>query len=517
MSLRWRLTLSYVLLTLLSVGVVGAVTYKLAENYAAAREIEGLSENAQAIALQAEPLMYSPFGAHELQQLAETSAYLGDLRVRILDVRGREIADSGLPGAEGQVSLLIPVDSPPGVMVYRIQPGAPLELPPELAAMLPPESKITIVEQHDSPWGKQFTFKEVSLAESESLTAPRPGFPRPRSATVLHYPIGDPLAPIGYVELSAPLDYGSALLKNLRSALLVAGSGAVLLAVLLGLWNSRRITAPLKSLARTASQMGAGDLSVRADIQTGGEIGALAGQFNQMADSLQGNIRQLEAERDALRRFIADASHELRTPITALKNFNALLQGPAADDPQAQAEFLAESQTQIERLAWITGNLLDLSRLDAGLLELDLGDCDLREVLDAAAAPFRPPAAEKGVTLVLDTPDTPVTMTCDRHRLEMAVGNLVDNALKFTPAGGEIRVSLVRGAERILVRVRDTGAGISPEDLPHIFERFYRGRGETVPGSGLGLAIVKSIVEAHGGEVSVESEAGKGTEITLAF
>jgi signal transduction histidine kinase len=138
-------------------------------------------------------------------------------------------------------------------------------------------------------------------------------------------------------------------------------------------------------------------------------------------------------------------------------------------------------------------------------------------VLAAAAAPFRTLAGEQGVTLSVQTPEEPVMLTCDRHRLEMAIGNLVDNALKFTSAGGEVRVSLRTEAERVAVCVRDTGAGIPPEDLPHIFERFYRGRGNAVPGSGLGLAIVKSIAEAHGGTVRVQSEVGKGTEVTLVL
>jgi len=236
-----------------------------------------------------------------------------------------------------------------------------------------------------------------------------------------------------------------------------------------------------------------------------------------MADSLQGTIQQLEAERDALRRFIADASHELRTPITALKNFNTLLQGPAASDPAAQTEFLAESQAQIERLGWITANLLDLSRLDAGLLELDLADHDLREIVEAAISPFKSLAAERNISLATHLPDHQVSLTADRPRLEMVIGNLLDNAIKFMPEDGEVRVILESDSNQASLAVCDSGPGISPEDLPHIFKRFYRGRGHSVEGSGLGLAIVKSVVEAHGGQVNVESTLGEGTLFTLAF
>jgi signal transduction histidine kinase len=236
-----------------------------------------------------------------------------------------------------------------------------------------------------------------------------------------------------------------------------------------------------------------------------------------MADNLQVSFDQLAAERDALRRFIADASHELRTPVTALKNFNTLLLDSATDDPAAREEFLSESQAQIQRLEWITHNLLDLSRLDAGLLELDLVENDLGEIIETAACHFQPLADGKGVSLLTRLSDTPIILLSDRMRLEIALTNLLDNALKFTPTGGEVAVSLERAADRVLLRVYDTGVGIPPEDMPHIFERFYRGRGHNAEGSGLGLAIVKSIVEAHGGQVSVESSAGEGTAFTLIF
>ena len=159
------------------------------------------------------------------------------------------------------------------------------------------------------------------------------------------------------------------------------------------------------------------------------------------------------AERDALRRFIADASHELRTPITALKSFIDLLQGPAAGDPQAQAEFLAESQAQIERLEWITRDLLDLSRLDAGLAALDRDEHDVGELIEAAAAAFKAQAREKGIALSLQPPQPALTLYCDRGRIEMALSNLVDNALKYTPAGG------ASGGGRRAVRRRACACG----------------------------------------------------------
>jgi signal transduction histidine kinase len=345
----------------------------------------------------------------------------------------------------------------------------------------------------------------------------------PRSQRSVLVPVGLPEQPAGFVELSAGADFSAEALETTRRAFFLAGGAAVVLAALLGWVMGRRISAPLLALTDTATRMSAGDFSVRAEVAGQDETGRLAGQFNQMAGQLQESFAQLAAERDSLRRFIADASHELRTPITALKNFNELLQGAAADDPQARAEFLAESQAQIERLEWITHNLLDLSRLDAGLAALDIHKHDLRDLIAAAAIPFRGLAAEKGIELAICTPGSPLEISADRARLEMALTNLLDNALKFTPPGGSVELGAQeqRSAEKAgpaaRFWVRDTGPGISPDDLPHIFERFYRGRTAGRQGSGLGLSIVQSIVQAHGGSIQVESEPGAGARFIIEW
>jgi signal transduction histidine kinase len=321
----------------------------------------------------------------------------------------------------------------------------------------------------------------------------------------------------GFVELSAGTDYGAEALETTRQAFLLAGSAAVLLAAFLGWLMGSRLSAPLAELTRTTARMSAGDLSVRARKTGRDEIGRLAEQFNRMAAQLQASFNQLGAERDSLRRFISDASHELRTPITALKNFNELLQGAAAADPAARLEFLAESQIQIERLEWITRNLLDLSRLEAGLAALEIDRCGLDELINEAAAPFLRQASQKGISLVIHLAGPRLEIQCDRARFQIALANLLDNAVKYTPERGKVEVWTERVDAAIRVTVRDTGPGIDPDDLPHIFERFYRGRGTTAAGSGLGLAIVHSVMQAHGGKVWVESMPDQGTQFTLEW
>jgi two-component system phosphate regulon sensor histidine kinase PhoR len=227
----------------------------------------------------------------------------------------------------------------------------------------------------------------------------------------------------------------------------------------------------------------------------------------------------LEADRDRLREFVADVSHELRTPIAALRMYNEL-QTEGAVDEATRREFLERSTEQIGRLEWLSTNLLDLSRIDAGIFPLDMREGDLRDPVQAVVQALSEVALERGVALDSVVPSDAVELRFDRERIIQLLTNLIGNALKFTPSAGAVSVQLVDGAPEVVIEVRDTGPGIPPDELPHIFERFYRGTntGEArASGSGLGLAIVRSIVEMHGGEIDVESAIGHGTVFRIRF
>jgi len=272
---------------------------------------------------------------------------------------------------------------------------------------LPPDTTLTIVRWQDGVWGSRFKFDVIREPEQfQELAADQQAIPR--SDRVVTVPIGEEDDPLGYVEISNGPDFGTEALTTTRQAFLFAAGGAMLMAVIVGLLVSRGLSAPVRELTVVAGQMSSGDLSIRAPLRGKDEIGQLAGQFNLMAERLEASFAELAAERDALRRFIADASHELCTPITALKSFNDLLQGAAADDSVARAEFLAESQIQLDRLEWITHNLLDLSRLEAGLIALDVTNHDAGELIRASAATFKTLAHENHVTLSVAEPPSPV-------------------------------------------------------------------------------------------------------------
>ena len=540
-SIRWRLVASYVLLTLLTVSLVGVLALSLIKRYVEQQEQEYLTANAEAVARQALPLMQPVMRPSDLRELAHTASFLGNTQVRILDEHRRTLADSG-PHAEayefvwivapmglgiqssdvpfGGSIMVLPADRHSALKALQGQPFAMFE-------QLPPGTEFTVVRRVEGPWGMRFVFgprhgvgvipglppDADDLPPQEHLAAQA----AVHSERVVTVAVGEGGKPLGYVELSKGPGFGAEALATARRAFLLAAGGATLLAMIVGLLVGQGLTAPLRSLTAAASQMSSGDLSIRASARGEDEIGQLARQFNLMAGRLEASFAELAAERDSLRRFIADASHELRTPITALKNFNELLQGAAADDPTARAEFLAESQVQLERLEWITHNLLDLSRLEAGLVALDMADHDVGELIEAAAAAFKTLAHEKDIALSVKPPPSPLQVRCDRARIELALSNLLDNGLKFTPAGGQVEVGAEQAGQGNGVRlwVQDSGPGIAPAEQGRIFERFYRGQSGRVEGSGLGLAIVRGIVQAHGGHVTVESKAGAGSRFVI--
>jgi signal transduction histidine kinase len=216
--------------------------------------------------------------------------------------------------------------------------------------------------------------------------------------------------------------------------------------------------------------------------------------------------------------FVSDVSHELRTPLTAIKGTVETLQDGAAEDPAARDGFLRTIAAETERLIRLTNDLLLLTRADTGRLDLHLETVDLAACAQRALAQFEFHAREKGVALVLESSDAPTLVMADADRVHQVLVNLLDNAVKFTPAGGQVVVSVGAGG----CTVADTGLGIPAAEIPLVFERFYRGdrsraRAENESGAGLGLAIAKAIVEAHGGRLWVESAPRQGARFTFTL
>ena len=375
--------------------------------------------------------------------------------------------------------------------------------------------------------GEALRFVPVDEPISIPLQAPAAaGQTQERSAVVAaEYSAGTLFQPYAVrITLANPYTFRATALANVTGLLAAIALFALALSVVVSTAMARRFTTPLRRLTEASRGLAEGDLSRRvppSHVRAGSsELAELAVQFNAMADRLEESVEIIRRDRDRSRDFLADVSHELRTPLAALRTFNELLREGAADDPVARVEFLESSGQQIERLDWLAQNLLELSKLDSGLVLLDLRPDDLRAAVESAVEQNGSAAERRGVALTLNLPSAPIRIRHDPQRIGQVVANLVANAVKFTGRGGSVAIDLAATTDGARIDVADTGVGIDASELPHIFERFYRGsraneaRGS---GSGLGLAIVHSIVDMHGGRVVVESRVGSGSRFTVTL
>ena len=524
-SIRFRLAASYAALALIGVSMMGVLAVAFVRGHVVRQERDFLGANAAAVAEQARVFFTPSLRRVALQDLAGASAFLGNARVRVLAADRTVLADSGDPAAPDEFLWLVPsglaeADERPRPAAPRIIPLPSGEDPndtAELYGLLPllrdlPLGTVRLyISRRFTPWGRSFSFEEHRPGPAASDTSDGP-----RTFLTVTEPVGPAGSPLGWIELSSPLSFQRETLSTLAGAVVFSGLGALGVAVAFGLLIGKTITDPLRALTRAATRMGAGDLAARAPDGRRDEIGDLARGFNAMAGSLETSFRDLAAERDALKRFVADASHELRTPLTALSTFTELLQGPAAGDEAARREFLEAGRVQIDKLRWIVENLLDLSRLDAGIAALALAVHDAGDLAAAAVATHAGAAGLKGITLEVARPERRIALACDGRRVELALSNLVANGVKFTQPGGKVVVTVEEVTPAgVRFAVQDDGPGIDPAELPRIFERFFRGKNAGADGAGLGLSIARSVAVAHGGDLTVQSAPGRGSRFHL--
>ena len=277
----------------------------------------------------------------------------------------------------------------------------------------------------------------------------------------------------------------------------------------------------LRSLEDSARQVGRGDLSARAREDGGDEVAALARTFNRMTQDLHARAEQLEASNRTRRLLLADVSHELMTPLTAMRGYLETLSLHAASlDPETRDRYLSIIRDETQRVEHIVGDLLDLARLEGGGDAFESEDVSLEALFGRVLARHEGAANQKGVLLASEVGHGAEIVSGDPLRLEQALQNLAANALRHTPRGGRVTLAACVEEDSVVVRVTDTGSGIAPEHLPHIFDRFYKvdpARVGDTHGSGLGLSIVKAIFERHGATVTATSRPGDGTTFTIKF
>jgi signal transduction histidine kinase len=319
---------------------------------------------------------------------------------------------------------------------------------------------------------------------------------------------------VGVVYVSQPMRDVNAVLLDLRNRWLLSMAIAVVLSGVVGLLLSQAIGRPIRRLTAAAAAVAEGQLAQEVPVQSDDEIGRLSQAFNEMTARLRAAHR-MQVD------LVADVSHELRTPLTSVKGMVETLRDGAVEDYQVRDRFLETIETETDRLIRLVNDLLLLSRVDSGALNLSREASDLAQLVECAVGQVKRMARAQQVTLQVMTGDRALMAWVDPDRITQVLLNLLDNAVKYSGPGATIVVSVANCPERrAQVQVRDKGIGIPAEAMAHIGERFYRvdrARSRGQGGSGLGLAIARGIVEAHGGKLWLESEEGQGTTVTFSL
>jgi signal transduction histidine kinase len=290
----------------------------------------------------------------------------------------------------------------------------------------------------------------------------------------------------------------------------------------LGIGLAHTIALRIGALERGARALAIGDLNARVEPQGNDELAALAHEFNRMGEQLAESAAERTRQEAARRDLIAAVSHDLRTPLASLRALNEALADGLVDDPATKQRYFATMRAQIGVISSLIDDLFELARIDAGALTLDRQPIAPADLLSDTLNALRPQAQAQGVEICADLVAALPPIKADARQIERVLYNLTANAIRHTPAGGRVQLhaeyapASAEPRSGLLFSVYDTGEGIAPEDLPHVFDRFYRSeksRSRATGGAGLGLAITRGIVEAHGGHIWIESELGKGTRV----
>jgi signal transduction histidine kinase len=308
--------------------------------------------------------------------------------------------------------------------------------------------------------------------------------------------------------------------ENSRNLVIGVAVGAIVLALLLGFVLAWSVIGPIQRIDARLAGIASGDFSGHVDVENRDELGGLAANVNRMNDELRRLYMELEETSRHKSEFLASMSHELRTPLNAIIGFSEVLREEMFGRVnEKQAEYLDDIISSGNHLLSLINDVLDLSKVEAGQVELEVGPFSLREALERGVVMVREKATEEGVQVELSAGPEVDVVEGDERRIKQIIFNLLSNAVKFTPAGGEVDVSAMRVNGEVRVSVADTGPGIAPGDHERIFEEFQQTDAglEQLEGTGLGLALSKRLVELHGGRIWLESEIGKGSTFVFTL
>ena len=515
-SIRWRLPASYGVIALLAALALGSVMLLVLKSYYATQEREYLLGNAVTLKPILEQALQSNLPEGALQDQINGLAFLSQTQIRLLDKNKQPIADSGMPGQNQFVTV---AGAPEWNLPFFGSSSGPapeertkfviyssseytsqvFPLDREIPYSGPAPQPDVILPVRASPYGYAFvgtTHSDTTRRSSQSAILPLTGS------------WGESL---GELQFSNGPSYGADVIASVTNAWLVASVFAIVIAAFAGWFVSRTVTRPVLALEKATRQMEQGDLHARVDLHEERQQ-----EFLSLAHSFNGMAAQVEQTVTTLREFVADAAHELHTPLTALQANIEL----ARDENSAfeRTRYLVRAQQQGQRLEALVQSLLDLSRIEAVETRSAFVPVDLIQLVREVGEQFASRAEQSDRSFTMNVSVETVPVLGNETQLRQVIINLLENTLKFTPRNGSISVALERGANEVLLTIHDTGIGISAEDLPHLFERFHRGRNASeYAGNGLGLAIVKAIISRHEGHVSIQSQAGRGTQVIVTL
>jgi two-component system, OmpR family, sensor histidine kinase BaeS len=462
------------------------------------------------------------FGQYRRNQLSTEVRQLASLVTR----RAGEVSVQGTTSTGGDLAASIPL---------LIRPTKGSQFQQENMWAMDPQGKILVAPQTGSRGGEVApadageianALKQALGGHSTAGSLSHPAIPwlSQRFFAAAPVRLGESAtAPIiGAVALSSlpRADLGVAFSSGVITTLFLAGLATALLAALGATVFSRRLVRPLDHLAAATTRMTGGDYSVRVDISAPNELRRLANTFNEMAASLESDVSELHRQEKLRRDLVANISHELATPLTAIQGYTEALADGVIHDPAGREESTRMIAREAARLRRLVDQLRQVSLFEAGAERLEYSPLQLQSVVTDTLEVLAPALERKQVTVRNEISSELPEVNADSDRLIEILLNLFDNAMRHTPEGGQIRVKAFQDGRFIRVSISDTGTGITADDSEHIFDRFYRvdaSRSKETGGTGLGLSIVRALVEAHGGTIKAGSAQDGGAEFTFTL
>ena len=522
-SIRWRLPLNFFGITGLSVIILGIVLVAILVAYYTGLEQEYLRGATNLLPPNMVELLEDETSQSTLQGYLENVAFLSQTRVQVTDADDEILVDTGSPERYSLTLGVLGSDLSdyvsgeeisyqPYMIVVRDESAKRritwdgLPDPGERVSEMPlPAERVeatgTLSEYIYGEFTLNLTAFGFNVGGEKAVT-------ELRSSQERRIAIHSPAGLLGYITISEGPAYGREIVKSVVIGFLFSGALSIVLSGTVGWWISRRLSDPLTVLTQSTTQMAEGDYTIRTDVDREDEFGTLARIFNRMAEKVEGTV-------GTLRRFVSDAAHELNTPLTALRTNLELALGEKKTS--ARKKYIDGALEQATRLEKVTDALLDLSRLEGGVVEEEPESIFLAELVREESERYASWAEQSGIGFTLDLPKEDIEILGRGSQIRRAVSNLLDNAIKFTPEGGNVNVGLRCEGDCVELWVEDTGIGIPADEIHHLFNRFHRSRNAAeYPGSGLGLAIVKSIVEGHRGSIWVKSDDQR-TRFTISL